>query len=85
MIVTRCKDLGTGPESEMWNQYEIKGVKHLRFLLTGDANVGGTSIYHSRAQEDLPLYEKDFLSAFGSKHNFAFDSILLEPSNRAHF
>ena len=32
MFLTRWKDLGSGPESEMWNQFALQGVAHLRSL-----------------------------------------------------
>lgn len=78
MFFTRWKDLGSSPESEIWNQYELRGILQLRYLFTGEVNVRTST----RRFQDPPLCEEDFLSAFGSDQNFRVDSILLEPSNK---
>jgi hypothetical protein len=76
MFLTRWKDLGPGPESEVWMQHLPPRVASLRALFTSQTSMGlQTKV------EDQP-HDGDLSSAFGDGDDFKFDS-LLTSGNRA--
>jgi hypothetical protein len=84
MFFTRWKNLGTGPDSEVWRQHYALQSAELRALrayyLPSEVQIQDSVGLQS--QGEAQSQDRELSSAFGDGNDFKFDS-LLTPENQA--